>query len=268
MENRNSFKFSRKEWILMFCGASTSLIAGLLSNEPFAIAVLLLVSWCVYIYVCIIHEGKWYNRIILILLVTIIFFFVGYRLYGKTLRRYEKLPGVSIQMLIRLKNQPVDRRKYILDFGHIDRNRFSVYITKDNLFTMEVIDGSEDHHSIQLLLGGEDVPVGIPIHIGCEVGVTGNSTIMRLTINGKNKEVLDINRRIDIAALDISNGVIGADLNKTNNAAFELVEIWSFTVTLKNDELAAMNKYFSGIINNSHDQLGGGWKMFKDFIHN
>ena len=159
--------------------------------------------------------------------------------------KYIKLPGMAMAMRLRINNLPADRRKYILDFGQAARERLSVYISADSIFTLLFTDIKGEPHVAQIPLGGSGMPFAEYFTLICEIGVDGQSTHLYVTANGVAKSVITLPFRVDVSLLDIPNGVVGADLTGINGGAFDLIGLMPFTATLDDRDIDEINKNFA-----------------------
>ena len=113
----------------------------------------------------------------------------------------DALPGISLHMNIRIINASAPRRKYFIDFGHIDGPRLSVYLSSDNVFTLMFVDNKKEPHPVQIPLGGDDIPIGRFFYLACEIGEGGNITMVRILSNGSEIRRLDLPFKTDIGSL-------------------------------------------------------------------
>lgn len=178
------------------------------------------------------------------------------------------LPGLSLHMYIRIDNLYEDRRKYLFDFGKVGKERLSIYISRDNNFTFSFVDAKGESHSIQIALGDGRINLGKFCYLSCEVGINGQNTLLRVFVDGDLKERLLLPFKTDIGGLNISNGVIGADLNGENGAAFAIEEFIVRNVTASNRVIEGITKYFAEEPHTSHIQGNGSqWMRFSDAKH-
>lgn len=156
---------------------------------------------------------------------------------------YRHLPGMSLHAFLRISHLPVTRRKYIFDFGQPTGERLSVYLSSDNVFTLCFVDAKREPHPIQLPIG-TIVPLGEFFYLACEVGDGGQFTAIRVAVNGIEAGKLELPFRADIGALDVPGGVVGADLEGNNGAAFDMQQLALYTVTQPDVALTQLNQYF------------------------
>jgi hypothetical protein len=154
------------------------------------------------------------------------------------------LPGLSLQMLLRLPHQPSNTRKYLFDFGKVDGERLSVYVSADNIFTVLFIDGKGEPHPIQVPIGKGGFPINDTVFFCCSFGVTGEATFLTLSVDGTDLGSTTLPFRADIGALEISNGVIGADLNGDRRGQFAIATFSIAHSTFSNRELRKMRRAY------------------------
>jgi hypothetical protein len=70
-----------------------------------------------------------------------------------------KLPGLSVQIFFRLNYLKADRRKYLFDFGKIDHERLSIYVSRDDVFTFSFTDAKGEPHLVQIPIGDNGIPL-------------------------------------------------------------------------------------------------------------
>lgn len=151
----------------------------------------------------------------------------------------QNFPGISFQALIRLNDISTNRRKYLIDFGSVNGSRFSVYISSDNVFTFSFIGARGEPHPIQLPIGSRSIPFGNPFYLICELGIDGQSTLLRMLIDGKEIKSIRFPFKVDLGGIDVIGGVIGADLNGNNGAYFDMGTLMIFSKTKTPSEIDA-----------------------------
>jgi hypothetical protein len=159
------------------------------------------------------------------------------------------LPGLSLQMLLRLPHQPSDTRKYLIDLGKLDGARFSVYVSADNIFTVLFIDGKGEPHPIQVPIGKGGFPINEIVFFCCSFGVSGEATFLTLSVDGRDIGSTTLPFKADIGSLNIPKGVIGADLNGGNRGQFAMATFSIEYSTFSNRELRKMRKAYLRCVN-------------------
>jgi len=135
-------------------------------------------------------------------------------------RAANKLPGFIFNASVRIEYVKMDRRQYLFDFGTENAERFSVYISKDGIFTMCLYDASGEPHPVQVPIGNGGVPASKKIDLGFEIGIADTFTILRMLVDGDVKSSTRLPFVVDIGRLDIPNGIVGGDLQKMNPSYF------------------------------------------------
>ena len=156
----------------------------------------------------------------------------------------KNFPGISFQTLIKLNNISVseNHRKYIFDLGRINGSRLSLYITPDGIFTFSFLDAKEELHSIRAPIGNGGVPFGKFFYLVCELGIDGQSTLLRMIINGIEFESKRLQFKIDLGGIDTPSGVVGADLNGENGSSFDMVRLIILSETLTTPQIVELKK--------------------------
>jgi hypothetical protein len=135
---------------------------------------------------------------------------------------YANLPSVSIDTVVRLYLRPNNKRQYLFDMGTKDRERFSVYVSKDGNFTVLFVDALGEQHPLQIPITLEKFPAGKRIYLCPEVIAGDNFTIIRVSVDNKEVGFLKLPFKTKLGSLDVLNGTVGADLDGNNGASFDL----------------------------------------------
>jgi len=182
------------------------------------------------------------------------------------------LPGFIFLAVIEIRDVKVDRRKYLFDFGKMDQDRLSIYISKDGIFTLCLNDAKGEPHLVQVPLGKDGVPISTRFHLGCEVGVGVSSTFLRLLVDGNEKGSVTLPFKIDLGKLDSNNGFVGTDLNHKNGSWFDLHMDTVFTVILTKEErtryLAACDNLLKGVPDKPYLRFNGDQYMIFGNLQN
>ncbi len=187
-------------------------------------------------------------------------------------RAAEGLPGFIFFSVIEIRDVKVERRKYLFDFGKMDRERLSIYISKDGIFTLCLNDAKGEPHLVQVPLGKDAVPISTRFHLGCEVGVGASSTFLRLLVDGNEKGSVTLPFKIDLGKLDSNNGVVGTDLNHKNGSWFDIHMDTVFTVILTKEErtlyLAESDKFLKSLPDKPYLRFNGDQYMIFGNLQN
>jgi hypothetical protein len=175
-----------------------------------------------------------------------------------------RLPGLSINMFVRLQHLPTNRRKYLFDFGTTEGERFSLYISSDNIFTVSFVDAKHEPHVLQIPIG-ELVYLGRFMFICCQLGIGGQLTMMNMWVDDREIGILNLPFRTDLGILDVPNGTIGADLSGDNGAAFDLSEAFVYSMTASRRHMADTNVYMHNKDRNKYVEFNGtSWMRVAD----
>jgi hypothetical protein len=159
--------------------------------------------------------------------------------------------------------------------GKVNGSRFSVYISPDNVFTFSFIDAVGEPHNIQLPIGSDGIPFGKQFYLICELGIDGQSTLLRMLIDGKEIKSIQLPFKIDLGGIDVPGEVVGADLNGENGASFDMSNLMVLATTLRSSQIAAIMKVNSNQSSKQHYITFNGkqWMRanktgFRDLVQN
>ena len=155
-----------------------------------------------------------------------------------------RLPGFSFHMMIRINNIPGARRKYIFDMGSASAERLSIYISSDNILTFQFVDAKHEVHPLQLPFGSAGPSIGKFAYLTCELGISGSTTELRLYCDGERIGEQILQFKTDIGSLDLPNAVLGADLNGSDGASFDIRDLAVYTATFTTENLETLAGYF------------------------
>lgn len=156
----------------------------------------------------------------------------------------QKYPGFSMHMVVLFKEITEKRRKYIFDLGNTKKERVSMYFAPSNEFTLAFIDSQGDPHALRVPSGPEGVPLKELIYFSCEIGVTENSTKLRVLVNGQQVGGLDLPFKANPSDLDPKGAVLGANLKGELGASFDITEIVLYSTTVTTEETQKLLNYF------------------------
>jgi hypothetical protein len=136
------------------------------------------------------------------------------------------LPGFSLHAAMQIHHRPADRPQYMFDFGTPERERLSVYISPNDVFTVSFAERADEPHRLHVHLGGSDgIPLDQLFHLDCDLAVANEATFLRVFVNAKEVGSMQLPLKANVGALDISNGQIGTDLNGQNGGHFYLYAV-------------------------------------------
>jgi hypothetical protein len=194
----------------------------------------------------ILHSGyALHPKIIFCLLFGIVLTLLSWWIYPKHSELFNKnFLGVSFQTLIKLTNVSAseNHRKYIFDLGQIKESRLSLYISPDGIFTYSLLDARGEQHHIKAPIGNGGVPFGKFFYLLCEIGIDGQSTVMRMMIDGKEFKSDRIPFKVDMGAISVRGGAVGADLNGENCASFDMVRLMVLSTTMTTPQAIELKK--------------------------
>jgi hypothetical protein len=156
----------------------------------------------------------------------------------------QNFPGISFQTLIQLNevSTKANHKKYIFDFGRIDGSRLSLYLSSGGIFTFLLIDANGERYPIQAPIGNSGVPFGKFFYLVCEIGIDGQSTVMRMIIDEKEFKSDRLLFKVDLGGISVPGGVVGADLNGQNCASFDMVRLIVLSTTMTTFQAAELKK--------------------------
>jgi Concanavalin A-like lectin/glucanases superfamily len=157
-----------------------------------------------------------------------------------------ELPGFTAYTVLSLQNQP-DRpdqpdshRKYVYVFGPAGASHAEFYLSASGEYTFSVTDLHGEQYPLETNIGDDGIPLNKFIALFSQVALTKKSTILRLSVNGK-----EIIRRtlpfvINIPPKGWSPNTIGADQNGNNNGSFLLMESAAWGVAISNSSISGI----------------------------
>jgi hypothetical protein len=154
----------------------------------------------------------------------------------------EKYPGFSLQGLFSLHLLTEHRRKYLFDFGKTNQDRVSIFFDPDNILTLALIATNGETYNVRV--APENVPLDQMLYLSCEIGFGERSTFLRVLINSNQVGIVSIPFKV-LAAVDTAGGVMGADMDGKNGAAFDVAEVMKYGTTLNSGDVKQLLEYFS-----------------------
>ena len=142
------------------------------------------------------------------------------------------LPVFGFDVVVRLYLRPNGQRQYLFDAGTKDKERLSVYITPDDIFTVLFMDAYGEPHPLQLPLNSKDFKPGERIHLWPEVITGDNYTIIRASINNEQIGSIKLPFKAKLGALSYQNGIFGGNLDESDGASFDLIFYAAFKTTM------------------------------------
>ncbi len=169
-----------------------------------------------------------------------------------------QFPGFSVDMVIRLKLQKENRRKYIFDLAkNPDHDRVSLYLDADNIMTFQVLDKN-----------GETYNVKIPpatysfnkfMFLQCDYGFTDEFSFLRLFINNKFIEQYKFKFKITLPDDYKEHMILMADIFGKNGTAMTISHFslskFVFGKTLRRGIYNTTRWYFKQINKKIYDDI-------------
>ncbi|HEY4310553.1 MAG TPA: hypothetical protein VGN12_13970 [Pirellulales bacterium] len=171
--------------------------------------------------------------------------------------RSSRDPGLSLNLLIRIPNKDLDRRKYILELKGIGKESASIYISADNVFTFALVDESGESHPLRLGLGSGGIPIDTPFYLACEGGVGSQSTSLRILVDGKQLAVAELPFRVDFTGFNIDEGTLGSNLAGSDGGFFDIFQLVIYAATLPDSDVSRLKEFFEGRKNGGFATFSG-----------
>jgi hypothetical protein len=149
-----------------------------------------------------------------------------------------QLPGFTAYAALKLQNQPDFHRKYIYVFGPANASHAEFYLSASGEYTFSVTDLHGEQYPLETNIGDDGVPLNKIIALFSQVALTDKTTILRLSVNGK-----EIIRRTMPFVINIPQGgwkpnTIGADQNGNNGSSFLLLEFAAWPAAISNSSIS------------------------------
>jgi len=150
----------------------------------------------------------------------------------------QKLPGFTSYAVIRLYDSPEFRRRYVYEFVASEGAKVSFYLSASSIFTFAATDLRGESYPLEVKVGGGGIPIDQFVVLFCEVGVTENSTVMRVLVNEKEVARRDLNFPLNLGKMDWKPGALGAPMIGTNQGGvFLLSEMGIYGTTMTSAEV-------------------------------
>lgn len=163
---------------------------------------------------------------------------------GKLLVPDKKLPGFAAYAVLRIYDVPEFRRKYIFDFGaQNSKARAAFYLSASDQFTFVLTDVRGESYPLEVKLGHGGVPIDKFIMLLCEAGVDGDTTVLRVSVNGKEIQQRKLSFAVDLGDRKWGPGTtLGANAMGQDNGVFMLMELGAWAETFSKQDTAKMLK--------------------------
>ncbi len=156
----------------------------------------------------------------------------------------ETLPGFAANFGIEIRDAAALRSQYIFEFQTPEKAKVAFYLSPSNRLRFAVTDIHEQQYPLDIPLGNDGVPIYKFVFLSCQVGVSDNSTFMRILVDGKEVASRELSFPLDLGSRNWSKGTVGADLTGTNNAAFAIAKSTIGHVTLTDKQVTKLNEIF------------------------
>jgi hypothetical protein len=157
-------------------------------------------------------------------------------------------PGFSSTFGLEIYDAAVARRQYLFDYVTPENAQVSLYASPGGSFDFSAVATNNEIYTMRIPVGSGGIPIYQFIFLTCEVGVSENSTYMRVLVDGREIKHESYPFRIDLGSHSWSKGTIGADLEGKNNSAFKILDASVGHVTMPDDkllsDLATFRKFF------------------------
>jgi hypothetical protein len=123
---------------------------------------------------------------------------------------------------MRLYDTPELRRKYVFNFASPTKAEISFYISPSDAFVFSVKDIHGETYSLDLPVSGDAIPLNRLIFLYCGIGISQNTTEMRILVDGKPVADRKLDFKLDLGAnyWQWTHATFGADQNGKNNTPF------------------------------------------------
>ena len=119
----------------------------------------------------------------------------------------------------------------------------SLYLSPKGILTFSV-NAQKEQYSVRTQIGSGGVPFGKFFYLVCEIGIDGQSTLMRMVVDNNEIEPIRFPLKIDLRGLIAPSMVIGSDLNCKNGAFFDFISLDIFLKTLTTSDITTMQKLY------------------------
>jgi hypothetical protein len=158
----------------------------------------------------------------------------------------ERHPGFSWHCLLRLNKPMAERDNFIFDYGRdIQSDRFSVYLDWKTNLCARIIDHNGNPVVIRVRPGLDTFQFGNILYLSWEFGITPQRCFSQMAINGRIVAELFQTETITVQTNGVWTNVVGADLNKSNGGAFEMIRLFAYDQTIKNEDSISVLGYLS-----------------------
>jgi hypothetical protein len=166
----------------------------------------------------------------------------------------KELNGFTSYSVIRLYDSPETRKRYVYEFVTSGGAKAAFYLSGSSQFTFQITDVNGDAYPIEVRVGGNGLPIDRWIALFCEAGVSGNTTLLRVTFNNHEVGRREIPAAIPLGKLDWHAGSLGApSIGANQGGIFMLFEIGAFGSTIIRTKKAQLVTNISAFLKQPFD---------------
>lgn len=155
--------------------------------------------------------------------------------------RDKAIPGFTGYSVIKLYDTPESRRRYVFELVSSDGAKVSFYLSASSVFTLAATDLRGESYPLEVRVGGDGIPIDQFVALFCEIGISENSTMMRVLVNEKEVARRDLAFALDLGKMDWKPGALGAPVIGTNQGGvFLLGEFGVYPFTMTSSQVHAL----------------------------
>lgn len=147
----------------------------------------------------------------------------------------QSMPGFSNYSVLRIYDTPEFKRKYLFQFQTSEGSKVAFFISASDNFTFAVTDTHGETYSIEIPIDSGKIPLDRPIILFSEVGLTENSTLLRVVVDGHEVVRRTLPFAIDLGSLKWNAGTLGG-------VPLRLMEVGNYPKALTNDEVSKLSE--------------------------
>jgi hypothetical protein len=155
--------------------------------------------------------------------------------------RRKPLPGISINLGIRIADQEEKRRRYYFDLAGQGQNGASFYRSASGRFVFSVEDVNGEPYSVEMRPGQSGIPLAQSIYLCLEAGTDGTKTFMRVSVDGRTIAERTLPFAVQFPAVE--GHVLGANRQQQLHGGFRLYLVTLATMTLDHENAKNMLAY-------------------------
>ena len=155
--------------------------------------------------------------------------------------RRKSLPGISVNLGIRIDDQQEARRRYYFDLAGPGQNGASFYRSASGRFVFSVEDVNGEPYTIEVRPGEFGIPVAQSIYLCLEAGTDGIRTTMRVAVDGR----IIAERKLPFAVQfpPFAGLVLGSNRHHQLSGAYRLYMFASYEGTLNHEDARNMLQF-------------------------